>query len=224
MRQNVADLAPLCRKYDVILMEDAGSGAVANMSKYGIAGESVISRSIADGADIVMFSGDKLLGGPQSGIIACSAKHGGWLRKHPLYRALRAGKLVYAALEATLEHHLKGDAETEIPAMKMLAQTQQHIRQRAEGFVASLNADAQFEVVDGNSVTGGGTAPGYERPTALIRIVSEKYSADEIDERLRLGEIPVVGRIEDGGFVIDLRTVPAEDEPQLASAVTAALG
>jgi L-seryl-tRNA(Ser) seleniumtransferase len=206
----------------VILFEDAGSGAQAGLSAFGLGDEPLISRSIEDGADLVAFSGDKLLGGPQAGIIAGSAELIEKIRRHPLYRALRVDKLAYAALEATLGAYLKGTQFEEVPTLRMIAAGEADIRERAEKFVASIAAGGvNLSIAEGESVIGGGSAPDVKPRTALISIDVAGFRAAEVESRLRSNEPPVITRIEGDRVIIDLRTVEPSEETELARAVAA---
>ena len=220
----LADLAELLRSKGLILFEDAGSGAIADLSAYGLGDEPLISRSIADGADLVAFSGDKLLGGPQAGIIAGRAGLIETIRRHPLYRALRVDKLAYAALEATLEAYLKETQFEEVPTLRMLAASEAEARERAEKFIASAPASAgatSLRIIEGESVIGGGSAPDVKPRTALISIDVAGVKAEVIESRLRSNEPPVIARIEDDQVVIDLRTIDPSEETELTRAITA---
>jgi L-seryl-tRNA(Ser) seleniumtransferase len=223
----LADLAELSRNKGVILFEDAGSGAVADLSAFGLGDEPLISRSIADGADLVAFSGDKLLGGPQAGIIAGRAELVEKIRHHPLYRALRVNKMVYAALEATLGAFTRGKQFEEVPTLRMLAAGEDEIRARAEKIVESLAAKGgavTLSVIEGESVIGGGSAPAVKPRTALITIDVEGIRATEIESRLRANDPPVIARIEDEKVVVDLRTVDVAEEEELKDAIAALAG
>ena len=218
---NVSELAEIARKNDILLYEDAGSGALFDLSRYGLTDEPVISKSIADGADVVTFSGDKLLGGAQSGLIVGRRGVIERLRKHPLYRALRVDKLIYAALEATLESFARDAALREIPVLKMLAQTADEIKNRAENFAARLNetrggnSGLLVEITPGNSVVGGGSAPAVQPTTTLLAVTHEKFSVAALEEFLRLSRPSVIARIVDDKVLIDLRTVSEAEEIEL---------
>jgi L-seryl-tRNA(Ser) seleniumtransferase len=220
----IAPLADLAKRHGVILFEDIGSGAMLDLVPFGLDGEPLAQRSIRDGADIVSFSGDKLLGGPQSGIIAGRRDLLEQIRKHPLYRALRVDKLVYAALGATLEAYRRGTALEEIPVLRMIAEDEDSIRERTNALAEKLNAAARFsaEVVAGSSVIGGGSAPDFHPGTLLLSIKSKDRSADEIEARLRNAVPPVIARIGDDRVLIDLRTVSPDEENELLQAVIAA--
>ena len=214
----IAALAELAHKNNILLFEDIGSGAITDLAAFGLGGEPLPSRSIADGADLVCFSGDKLLGGPQAGIIAGRSELIERIRRHPLYRALRVDKLIYAALEATLDAHQRGTAADEIPVLKMIAASEGEIRDRANDMISQFEpGKLSFEVVDGSSVIGGGSAPDVHPSTALIAVRHVELSADELEMNLRNAVPPVIARIEDGRVVIDLRTVSEAEETELIS-------
>lgn len=218
---SVAELAELAHRNDVLLYEDAGSGALFDLSRYGLIDEPIVSQSIAAGADVVTFSGDKLLGGAQSGLIVGRGETLQKLRKHPLYRALRVDKLIYAALEATLESFRKNTFLDEIPVLKMLAQTTDELKNRAEIFGDKLknilgeNSCLSFELTVGNSVIGGGSAPAVQPPTTLVVLKHDKMSVAALEESLRFSNPPVITRIAEEKVSIDLRTVSETEEAEL---------
>lgn len=223
------ELADLAHDNGIILYEDAGSGAMVDLANLGFDDEPVISAAIADGADIVTFSGDKLLGGSQAGLIVGRRDLIEQIRKHPLYRALRVDKLIYAVLEATLESYLREDAGENIPVLRMLGATRQEIDDRARGFAGRLRdalgkeRDVSIETVDGESVVGGGSAPAEGRPTMLLALRHSAISADAIERKLRMAETPVIARIENDAVLVDLRTVHVDEEDVLLDAVKSAL-
>jgi len=210
------ELAGLARERNILLYEDAGSGVITDLTDAGLTDEPLIGNSLADGADIVTFSGDKLLGGPQAGIIVGRGDLIERLRHDPLYRALRVDKLTYAALEATLEAFQRDAAIEEIPTLGMLAESKTDIHERARSLVEALkNASLSAEVTDGNSAVGGGAAPLTQPATALIELRHAVRSASELAKRLRESDPPIIARIADDNVVIDLRTVSAEEERDL---------
>lgn len=219
-----SELASLASRSGILFIEDAGSGALVDLSAFGLADEPVIEKSIACGADLVLFSGDKLLGGPQSGIIAGRAKLIERLRRNPLLRALRADKVVYAALEATLAAYQKGTHFREIPTLRMLSETKQEIDGRARTIASELRnrVNAEITVIEGNSAVGGGAAPNASLPTYLIAIRPADNDLQGFAERLRLSSPPVIARISDEMIVLDLRTVEQFEEPELIAAVVSA--
>ncbi|HQL92736.1 MAG TPA: L-seryl-tRNA(Sec) selenium transferase, partial [Anaerolineaceae bacterium] len=159
------------------------------------------------GADLVSFSGDKLLGGPQAGILAGKKVLIDKIRKHPLYRALRPDKLCLAALSATLLHYLKGDYEQEIPLYRMLSQSEAQIKQRAQAWQAQL---PNSQIIPGESTIGGGSLPGETLPTWLLQF--KPKSANKLLNALRAGKPPIIARIQEQSVVLDPRTVQAEEE------------
>ncbi|HNQ14631.1 MAG TPA: L-seryl-tRNA(Sec) selenium transferase [Pyrinomonadaceae bacterium] len=210
---DVTELVELAHRNGLIFYEDAGSGALLDLSAFGLDDEPLISHSIAAGADVVTFSGDKLLGGVQAGLIVGRARAIERLRKHPLYRALRVDKLAYSAIEATLEA-FRRDPLAEIPVLKMLSMSVEEIEIRARSFAGRLNAQSSVkaEVVRGNSVVGGGSAPDVQPETALVMIEHPKISPTELEQALRSSDPPIITRIVDGRVAIDLRTVTEAEE------------
>ena len=180
--------------------------------------------SIAEGADIVTFSGDKLLGAAQAGLIVGRRTLVEQCRKHPLYRALRADKLALAALAATLDAHRRGRAHEEVPTLRMLAETQAELEARARSFVrrARKQMDAKlisFDLVAGQSAIGGGSAPTTHPPTALVALTHRQMGADALEAALRQSATPIITRILDDHVVLDLRTVAADEETALLAAL-----
>ncbi|MBC7901025.1 MAG: L-seryl-tRNA(Sec) selenium transferase [Saprospiraceae bacterium] len=220
-KPGIGELAELAHQKGIMLYEDAGSGAIFGLDDYGLNDESVIGRSISAGADIVSFSGDKLLGGPQAGLIVGRSDLIEQIRKHPLYRALRVDKLIYAALEATLYSYRRDTAFKDIPVLRMISASLENLTERTNAFAQQLhqglnaNADLKIEVAPGSSVVGGGAAPIVERATRLLTLVHRKLSAGELEHRLRSAEIPVITRIVDDKVLIDLRTVSEGEECEL---------
>ena len=221
---SLVELADLAHGKNILLYEDAGSGAMTDLSAIGLGDEPVISNSISDGADLVTFSGDKLLGGPQSGIIAGKAELIETLRKDPLYRALRVSKLIYAALEATLEAYFGEKVLDQIPVQQMLASDSAYLKKRAQRFIASLaNSQITVEIVSGRSAVGGGAAPMTQPEGPLVALVHSDMSANQLEEKLRSASVPVITRIVDGRVMIDLRTVAEDEESDLVAAVNDAV-
>jgi L-seryl-tRNA(Ser) seleniumtransferase len=217
----VAELADLAHQKEILLYEDAGSGAMFDLSAHGLDDEPIINQSIVAGADVVTFSGDKLLGGVQSGLIVGRRDVVEYIRKHPLYRALRVDKLIYAALEATLEAYRKETVLQEIPVLKMLSQTTAELKTRTWQFAQNLrgklgeNHAMRFEVIEGNSVIGGGSAPTVQPPTAILALKHEKMSVSRLEQALRFSKPPVITRILEDKIFIDLRTVSESEESEL---------
>jgi len=236
-RPSLAELVALGERFHLPVYEDLGSGCIADLSTSGIA-EPVARASCDAGASVVTFSGDKLLGGPQAGIIAGKKEFVNRIRANPLFRALRVDKLTIAALEATLQSYLRG-ALDEIPALRMIRLSQKEIAERAQNFCEkfrpALPADVKLEIHPGFSVIGGGSTPDQQLPTSLIAISTPRHSATQLEDRLRKPRTsnpttatsptatPVIARIEDGRLILDLRTVDPKEETEIASALTAAL-
>jgi L-seryl-tRNA(Ser) seleniumtransferase len=227
-KPSLAELAELSAKTSVPLVEDLGSGSLVDLSASGFA-EPTVRQSIDEGVSLVMFSGDKLLGGPQAGIIAGKKDLVQRVRRHPLFRALRVDKLTIAALEVTLNAYLR-NAWDEIPAQRMIRASIQELQQRAKNFVAQMKSllpetDAAMEIADGFSLAGGGSTPDQSLPSRIIRIKSERYPAAKLEWRLRrpASGVSVIGRVENDRVILDLRTVFPEQERQLAAALAAAL-
>jgi L-seryl-tRNA(Ser) seleniumtransferase len=227
-KPSLDELVALSRRSGLPLAEDLGSGCLVDLSESGIS-EPVVRQSIEAGVSVVTFSGDKLLGGPQAGIIAGKKELVARVRRHPLFRALRVDKLTIAALEATLGAYLRA-AWDEIPALRMIRTSAQEIKGRAENFLRQLRPrlpldEIEVEIVDGTSLAGGGSTPTQSLPTKIIRIASARYSAAQLEERLRRAPtgISVIARVEDDRLVVDLRTVFPEQEPLLAASLVAAL-
>ena len=220
---DLRELVELAHENDLIFYEDAGSGAIFDLSEFGLTDEPVISDSIKAGADVVTFSGDKLLGGVQSGLIVGKKETIEKLRKHPLYRALRVDKLTYAALEATFEIFQRETALQEIPVLKMLAATTEELKTRIGKFADKLrekvadNSPLRFEIIEGNSVVGGGSAPTVQPVTTLLALKHEKLSVTKFEETLRRSAPPVITRITEDNILIDLRTVSEFEEAELIS-------
>jgi L-seryl-tRNA(Ser) seleniumtransferase len=182
--------------------------------------EPTVRDSVAAGVDVVMFSGDKLLGGPQAGIIVGTRAAIDTIRRHPLMRALRVDKLTYAALEATLQAHL-AQRWDEVPVVRMLTMPLDTIARRADALATSLAAGGiAARVVDGESTIGGGSAPGSTLPTRLVELSHASMTADALGERLRGLDPPVITRVQNDRIVIDLRTVPPADDARLARLIT----
>ena len=220
---NLSELAALAHEANSPLYEDAGSGVLEDLGQYGLGDEPVVRDLVADGADIISFSGDKLLGSAQAGLIVGKRKIVERLRKHPLYRALRSDKLRLAALEATLDAHQRSAALLEIPALNMLTLTQGEIESRAKLIINQLSEKGRGEMnatlVAGESAIGGGAGPTTAPPTCLIALTHETLSALEIETRLRSSSPPIIARIAEGKVLIDLRTVFIDEESHLVEAL-----
>ena len=209
---STAELKELSRKHSVPLMEDLGSGALFDLRSVGISGEPTLLDSLRGGVDIVTYSGDKLLGGPQAGLISGNSDLVARMRSNSLFRALRVDKLTYAALEATLLAYVRGEYNA-IPAAHMMQLSKESIAERAQAMAAKLtNAKMRIEIVDGDSLLGGGAAPSAILPTQLLALTVNDLSADDLATRLRASDPPIIARVEEGHVLLDLRTVfPAQD-------------
>jgi L-seryl-tRNA(Ser) seleniumtransferase len=221
---SIRQLAAISHESKLPLYEDAGSGILNDLTAFGVEDEPPISSLIRDGADVISFSGDKLLGSAQAGLIVGKSEIIQRLRKHPLYRALRSDKLRLAALEATLAAHQRDSASTEIPALSMLALTPKAIESRASRIIEQLSTSGsrlKLKCLAGESAVGGGSAPTSRLATFLIAITDENLSAQEIEERLRRSSPAIIARIADGNVLLDLRTVFPDEEPSIIDALTA---
>lgn len=219
------ELATLAHDAGIRLLFDQGSGAMVDVSQYGLEPEPTVLDGLKAGCDIVAFSGDKLLGGPQAGILCGAKPLVEALRRHPLARAVRADKLCLAALNATLVHYATGQAMTEVPVLRMIARPEAELAEIAAQWQATLAGDgADITVLPGESRVGGGSLPGTSLPTHLVAIRREGRSADELAYRLRSAAVPVVGRIQDDLVLLDPRTVlPGQEETLLATVRAAVL-
>lgn len=227
-KPSLEELAELSQRTGLPLVEDLGSGCLVDLAENGIA-EPLVRQSLEAGVSVVMFSGDKLLGGPQSGIIAGKKELVTRVRRHPLFRALRVDKLATAALEVTLGAYLRA-AWDEIPALRMIRTSAQEIKRRSESLLRELRPElpldeVEIEIADGSSLAGGGSTPTQALPTKVIRIASARYSAAQLEQRLRRAPagISVIARVENDRLVLDLRTVFPDQEPLLIKTLAAAL-
>jgi len=228
----LADLVKLGKKNSIPVYEDLGSGCLLNLSSNGVA-EPVVRESNGAGVSVISFSGDKLLGGPQAGIIAGEKELISRIRRHPMFRALRVDKLTIAALESTLLAYLRGsgaEGHDAIPVLRMIQLTANEIGDRAKKLMEPLRAKlpkgaAKMEVIEAQSVIGGGSTPGQLLPTRVIAIECLRYTASEFEEKLRRPRngIPVIARVENDRVILDLRTVFPEQELLLAESIFAAL-
>jgi L-seryl-tRNA(Ser) seleniumtransferase len=227
-KPSLQELVALSGSTGLPLVEDLGSGCLIDLSGAGI-DEPTVRKSIDAGVGVVLFSGDKLLGGPQAGIIAGKKELVEKIRRHPLFRALRVDKLTIAALEATLSAYLRA-AWDELPALRMIRATAQELQARSENLLRELRPElagngVEIEIVDGQSLAGGGSTPAQTLPTKLIRLATARYSATKLEQRLRRGAsgISVIARVEDDRLLLDLRTVFPEQEPLLVKSLADAL-
>jgi L-seryl-tRNA(Ser) seleniumtransferase len=215
------DLARLAHEHELLLLDDLGSGCFLDTTEYGLAPEPTVQESVAAGADLAMFSGDKLVGGPQAGVIVGRAALVDQLRGHPLARAVRMDKAGIAALTATLLHYLRGEATAKLPVWRMISATLPSLQRRARRLAKAIGGPAT--TVSGRSMVGGGSLPEESLPTRLVSIAGEGGPVSELAARLRQGEPPVVGRIEGGALLLDPRTVSPKEDAALVRAVKAAL-
>lgn len=227
-KPELRQLVELSQRTGLPLVEDLGSGCLVDLAGAGIT-EPVVRTSVDAGVSVVMFSGDKLLGGPQAGIIAGKKELVTRIRRHPLFRALRVDKLTTAALGATLGAYLRG-ALDEVPTLRMIRASALEIKLRAQNFLRELTpelplGEVELEIVDGSSLAGGGSTPEQSLPTSVIRIASARYSATQLEQRLRRAPagISVIARVEDDRLILDLRTVFPEQEPLLLKTLAAVL-
>jgi L-seryl-tRNA(Ser) seleniumtransferase len=216
---STAELVALGRTRGLPLMEDLGSGALLDLQSVGINGEPSVLDSLRCGVDVVTYSGDKLLGGPQAGLLSGRRELITHMRSNSLFRALRVDKLTYAALEATLLAYVQRDHDA-IPTLRMMRLTKESIGKRADALAANIkSAKLPLEVVDGESVIGGGAAPSSVLPTRLLAVGCDALSADELAARLRAGDPPIIARVEEGRVLLDLRTVFPEQDEAVAAAL-----
>jgi L-seryl-tRNA(Ser) seleniumtransferase len=216
-RPELSELIALSKDRGVPLYEDLGSGCVVDLRAFGVE-EPLVADSVRAGVNLVSFSGDKLLGGPQAGILAGDRELIARLRRNPMFRALRLDKVIYQALETTLRH-LVLERWDQIPALRMILQTSEELRGRAERLCGALDG-VRAAVIEGSSVIGGGSTPGQPLQSWLIAI--DCTDVAEAERRCRLSDPPVVARIEDGRLLLDLRTVFAKEEDELAHVIQAA--
>jgi L-seryl-tRNA(Ser) seleniumtransferase len=218
------ELAALARKRNIPLMEDLGSGALIDLRGFKVDSEPGVLDSLRAGVDVVSYSGDKLLGGPQAGILSGRGDLISRMRANSLFRALRVDKLTYAALEATLLAYVKQDHEA-IPALRMMHLSKDEIGKRAEAIAKKVRpSKLSLEVIDGESVIGGGAAPSATLPTRLLAVTCQSLSADELCARLRASDPPVIARVEEGRVLLDLRAVFPEQDQAVIAALAGAGG
>ena len=217
---SIHELGSLANRRGVMLIDDIGSGCLLETTQFGLALEPTVGESLAAGADLVLFSGDKLLGGPQAGVIVGNGELIARLRRHPLARAVRMDKASIAGLTATLHHYLRGEALTKVPVWRMIATPLAEIERRARRWARAIGDSAR--VVDGRSMIGGGSLPEESLPTKLLAIAGEGGYVAEIARKMRTGDPPVLARIERDSLLLDPRTVrPNEDRSLLAVLRTA---
>ena len=218
---STAELVELAHRRRLPLMEDLGSGALVNLENFGIANEPTVLDRLSAGVEVVTYSGDKLLGGPQAGLLSGRTDLIQRMRANSLFRALRVDKLTYAALEATLLAYVKHDYSA-IPTLEMMRWSKPEIGRRAERLAQRLHSpqsNIQADTIDGESVIGGGAAPASLLPTRLLALNCAALNAQQLARRLRNSDPPIIARVEAGRVVLDLRTVFPEQDEQIADAL-----
>ena len=224
----IGELAALGKRRGIAVLDDLGSGTLLDTARYGLAHEPMVQESLAAGADLACFSGDKLLGGPQAGLVVGRREPVDRMRRWPLARAVRVDKCTIAALQATLLAYVRGTAERDVPVWRMIAAPLDEIDRRAAAWAESLRrAGVAAAVVDGESTVGGGSLPGEMLPTRLVSLEvhrdrSATAAAGRLAARLRANDPPVVARVDRGRVLLDARTVAPSEEPALLAAVIAA--
>jgi L-seryl-tRNA(Ser) seleniumtransferase len=217
----VRDLVPLAAEHGLPIVHDLGSGLLISLESVGLAGEPTAGEAVREGATVVVMSGDKLLGGPQAGIVVGTKAAIAKLKKHPLARAVRVDKLTIAALGATLALYRDPErAFREVPTLALLSVPLDTLRGRAEQLVARVSGTVKASVVETKGEVGAGAFPTKQIPSFGVALEGR---ASAIEEQLRLGELPVIGRIINDRVVLDLRSVPAAHDDRLATAVTTAI-
>jgi len=218
-RPGLDELVEIARRHKLILMEDLGSGCLVDLASCGVRNEPPAGSSLQAGVDVVTFSGDKLLGGPQAGILVGKREPLERIRKNPLFRALRVDKLTVAALEATVSIYLQERLDN-IPVLRMIRLSREEIALRAGRLAARISAlpDLSAVVRDGESVIGGGATPGQSLATSLVAVRHGWHSAAKLEETLRRQKPAIVGRVEQNEFILDLRTVMEDQDDQIAQA------
>jgi L-seryl-tRNA(Ser) seleniumtransferase len=221
-RPSLEEFVALAQRHNLISLEDLGSGCLVDLSPHGIRDEPTASASLKAGVDVITFSGDKLLGGPQAGILAGKREPLERIRKNPLFRALRVDKLTIAAVEATVSLYLQGKPQA-IPALRMIQLSKEAIHERATCLAERLSAHPQFSarIQDGDSVIGGGSTPAQSLPTALLAVTHSHHSAQELEKLLRQNSPPVIARVEQDTLLLDLRTVLEDQDEELLRALEA---
>lgn len=227
-RPELGDLAELSAKSGIPLVEDIGSGCLMDLRAYGIADEPVVQESLQAGVDLVCFSGDKLLGGPQAGIIAGRRKLVDPIRRNPLMRTYRVEKLIYGALEATIGSYRFGRAQAEIPVLRMITMTSAELSGRARNFSRKLKPalpeSVEVRLTEGDSVVGGGSCPECHLPTTLVTLESARVRPSVVESSLRAQDPPIILRLEEDKVLIDLRTVFPSQERALIDGLAKAIG
>ena len=223
---STSELVVLAREQGLAVLEDLGSGALLDTTRFGLEPEPTLTGSIEAGADLVMASGDKLLGGPQAGIVIGSAPWVERVARHPLARAVRADKTALAGIAATLRHYARGEAELRVPVWRMIAARESAIRERADCLAAGLRQDGLIADVEAvQSTVGGGSLPGETLPSwAVVLRLADGERVDNLARRLRLGNPGIFGRIDQERILLDLRTVLPEADESLARSLRLSLG
>ncbi len=219
---SVKELSSLAKQYHLPLLVDQGSGCIVDLKKYGVENEPTVQRILHEGADVACFSGDKLLGGPQAGIIIGKEALISKVKKNPLSRALRIDKITNALMESTLISFVRQREFEEIPVLRMLAMNHRDIARRAKNFMKQASKELQgfqFTLHDDFSTIGGGSAPTKTLPTKLLAICYQDLTVDRLERALRLGNPPVIGRIKEDRYLIDFRTILPEQEEGLLQAL-----
>ncbi|MDF9406948.1 L-seryl-tRNA(Sec) selenium transferase [Pelotomaculum isophthalicicum JI] len=220
----IKELVEIGRAFSLPVMSDLGSGSLLDLSRYGLPGEPTVQEMVAAGTDIITFSGDKLLGGPQAGIIVGRRRYIDKMKKNPLLRAVRVDKMTVAALEATLREYLDEERVVEgLPVLQMLTASASRLEEKAENLARlvrdAVGNKAGVEVGKGFSVVGGGSLPAAELPTAVVKIDSRTTSAGDLQSALMRGEPAVMSRVQGGSLLLDVRTVRGSELPALAAAI-----
>ena len=217
----IESIARRAHEHGLLLLDDLGSGCLIDPRPFGLAHEPTVQESVKAGADLTLFSGDKLLGGPQAGVIIGRRSVIDDLRRHPLARAVRMDKATIAGLNATLLHYLRGEALEKVPVWRMIAMPLKEIERRAARWARTAGSSAKL--VDGRSMVGGGSLPEESLPTKLLAIPGDGARLAEIARSLRTGDPPVVGRIEGDHLLLDPRTVHPDEDAALLKALKTAL-
>jgi L-seryl-tRNA(Ser) seleniumtransferase len=219
---SLEELVALARAHNLVVVDDLGSGSFLPSEAYGLTHEPMVQDSVRAGVDVVCFSGDKLLGGPQAGILVGNRAAMARLRQHPLTRALRPDKATLAGLCATLDHYVRGDAEREVPVWRMIAASIDDLERRARGIIAGIE-DYPVSVTESRAAVGGGSIPGDTLPSRAVAIAPFSSGAQTVAERLRRWSPPIIARIAEDRVLLDLRTI-APDEDSIVRAAVRDLG
>ncbi len=215
---SLSEMVGLAHSRGLLVVDDLGSGSLLPTERFGLAHEPMAQESVAAGADVVCFSGDKLLGGPQAGILIGRSESIARLRRHPLTRAVRPDKATLAGLCATLTHYVRGEAERDVPVWRMIAATREELAERAIRIVADAGAD-RAEIAEAESAVGGGSLPGMTIPSVAVAVSHESLAPVAIAEALRHWSTPIVAHIRHDRVMLDLRTIAPEQDPEVASAI-----